>query len=54
MITSVPGLSIVNSAHIVNASLAVNETVALAEQTVEKMLAQEAGAGDPATLAPAA
>jgi protoporphyrinogen oxidase len=39
MITSVPGLAIVNSAHIVNASLAVNETVALAEATVPQLLA---------------
>jgi protoporphyrinogen oxidase len=34
MITTVPGLSIVNSAHIVNASLAVNETVSLAESAL--------------------
>lgn len=39
MITSVPGLSIVNSAHIVNASLAVNETVALAESALPRLLA---------------
>ncbi|MBK8173789.1 MAG: NAD(P)/FAD-dependent oxidoreductase [Rhodospirillales bacterium] len=38
MLTSVPGLSIVNSAHIVNASLAVNETVALAEAALPKLL----------------
>ena len=45
MMTSVPGLAIVNSAHIVNASLAVNETVALAESTVPQLLA--AAAQDP-------
>ena len=39
MITSVPGLSIVNSAHIVNASLAVNETVALAESALPRLMA---------------
>jgi hypothetical protein len=39
MITSVPGLSIVNSAHIVNASLAVNETVALAEAALPRLMA---------------
>jgi protoporphyrinogen oxidase len=38
MITSVPGLSIVNSAHIVNASLAVNETVALAEAALPRLM----------------
>lgn len=54
LLTSVPGLTIVSSAHIVNASLAVNETVALAEQTVEKMLAQEAAGGGTTALAPAA
>ena len=40
-VTSVPGLTLVNSAHIVNASLAVNETVTLAEQTVERLLQME-------------
>lgn len=43
MVTSVPGLSIVNSAHIVNASLAVNETVALAEAAVPRLLAPSSG-----------
>jgi protoporphyrinogen oxidase len=38
MITSVPGLSIVNSAHIVNASLAVNETVSLAEAALPRLM----------------
>lgn len=42
-VTSVPGLTLVNSAHIVNASLAVNETVTLAEQTVERLLQMETG-----------
>jgi len=40
-VTSLPGLTLVNSAHIVNASLAVNETVTLAEQTVERLLQME-------------
>lgn len=44
MKTSVPGLWIANSAHIVNGSLAVNETVALADATAERLLAEEAGA----------
>ncbi len=39
MTTSVAGVHIVNSAQIVNASLAVNETVALAEQAVPGLLA---------------
>lgn len=42
MITSVPGLSIVNSAHIVNGTLAVNETVALAERAIPVLLAASA------------
>jgi len=44
MVTSVPGLAVVNSAHIVNASLAVNETVALAESALPKLLAMDAEA----------
>ena len=43
MVTSVPGLAVVNSAHIVNASLAVNETVALAESALPALLAMDAG-----------
>ena len=39
VITSVPGLSIVNSAQIVNASLAVNETVALAKSALPRLMA---------------
>ena len=35
MITGVPGLSIVNSAHIVNGTLNVNETIQLAERAAE-------------------
>jgi len=43
MATSVPGLYIINSAHIVNASLSVDETVNLANTGAEYFLAQEAG-----------
>jgi protoporphyrinogen oxidase len=39
MKTSVPGLHIVNSAHIVNGTLNVNETVSLANEAVEGLLA---------------
>ena len=39
MITSVPGLHIVNSAHIVNGTLNVNETVGLVESAMPKLLA---------------
>lgn len=42
MITSVPGLYICNSAHIVNGTLAVNESVALAERAVPELLAASA------------
>ncbi len=38
MITSVPGLAVVNSAHIVNGTLAVNETVALGERAIPVLL----------------
>lgn len=38
MRTSVPGVAIVNSAHIVNGTLAVNETVALAERATPVLL----------------
>ncbi len=41
MITSVPGLAIVNSAHIVNGTLAVNETVSLAERAIPVLLAAQ-------------
>jgi protoporphyrinogen oxidase len=59
MITSVPGLSIVNSAHIVNASLAVNETVSLAESALPRLMAapdatatDTAGGGQAGTVEP--
>lgn len=39
MMTSVPGLHVVNSAHIVNGTLNVNETVALAEGAMSRLLA---------------
>jgi protoporphyrinogen oxidase len=59
MITSVPGLSIVNSAHIVNASLAVNETVSLAETALPLLRAtpdvtatDTAGGGQSGTVEP--
>jgi protoporphyrinogen oxidase len=38
MITSIPGVAIVNSAHIVNGTLNVNETVQLAERAVKELL----------------
>ena len=38
MITSVPGVAIVNSAHIVNGTLNVNETIQLAERGVKVLL----------------
>jgi protoporphyrinogen oxidase len=47
MVTSVPGLSIVNSAHIVNGTLNVNETVQLAERAVAELC----GANHPVCLA---
>ncbi len=51
MITSVPGLYIVNSAHIVNGTLAVNESVALADRATPDVLA--ASAKVPAATLPA-
>lgn len=39
METSIPGLSIVNSAHIVNGTLNVNETVALADAAARRLMA---------------
>jgi len=38
--TSLPGIHIVNSAHIVNGSLNVNETVGLAESAAKRLLAE--------------
>jgi protoporphyrinogen oxidase len=40
--TSIPGLSIVNSAHIVNGTLNVNETVGLAERMIPSLLRADA------------
>jgi protoporphyrinogen oxidase len=50
MTTSVPGLHIVNSAHILNGTLNVNETIRLAEQAAERLraLPAPAAAGVPA------
>jgi hypothetical protein len=45
MATSLPGLSIVNSAQIVNASLSVNETVNLANEAAATLLSQPDVAG---------
>lgn len=45
MTTSVPGLHIVNSAHIANGTLNVNEIVQLAERAVKALLAQPRCAG---------
>ena len=45
MITSVPGLHIVNSAHIVNGTLNVNETVGLAEGAMSRLLAAAEASG---------
>jgi protoporphyrinogen oxidase len=39
--TSVPGIAIVNSAHIVNGTLNVNETVQLANATAAQLLAPQ-------------
>jgi hypothetical protein len=36
--TSLPGIHILNSAHIVNGTLNVNETVQLAEKTAKELL----------------
>ena len=38
MTTSIPGLEIINSAHIVNGTLNVNETIQLAERAAERLL----------------
>ena len=47
MKTSIPGLFLVNSTHIVNATLNVNETVSLAERATEICLAGESAAAVP-------
>jgi protoporphyrinogen oxidase len=44
MTTSVPGLHVVNSAHIVNGTLNVNETIALAERALPLIQAQTTAA----------
>ena len=41
-ITSIPGLSIVNSAHIVNGTLNVNETIGLADRMLPALMADAA------------
>ena len=43
--TSLPGVHIVNSAHIVNGTLNVNETVRLAEEALPDLLAADRGPG---------
>ncbi|MDQ6767265.1 MAG: NAD(P)/FAD-dependent oxidoreductase [Candidatus Eremiobacteraeota bacterium] len=45
VVTSVPGVFAVNSAHIVNGTLNVNETVQLANATAAQLLAREVDAG---------
>ncbi|MBR2536967.1 MAG: NAD(P)/FAD-dependent oxidoreductase [Hyphomicrobium sp.] len=52
METAVPGLFIVNSAHIVNAALNVNDTIKLAEATLQRLLADQ-GSTTPAARAKA-
>ena len=52
MSTSIPGLHLVNSSHIVNGTLNVNETIQLAENTVPSLLAGM-NAGGRAAHAPA-
>ena len=44
MSTTVPGVHIVNSAHIINGTLNVNETVQLAERTIPELVSMPAGA----------
>ena len=51
MTTSVPGLHIVNSAHIVNGTLNVNETVALAEAAYPRLLSENCRSEPPYRLA---
>jgi protoporphyrinogen oxidase len=50
--TSLPGVFLVNSAHIVNGTLNVNETVQLAERAARQLLAAPAGAALPADTLP--
>jgi protoporphyrinogen oxidase len=49
MSTSLPGVEIVNSAHILNGTLNVNETVRLAEDAARGLLSQSRAGGAPAT-----
>jgi hypothetical protein len=42
MWTSIPGLYIVNSAHIINGTLNVNETIQLAERAIPLLLSRGA------------
>jgi hypothetical protein len=51
MDTSVPGLHVVNSAHIVNGTLNVNETVQLAERAAARLLEATAPAAGPGLAA---
>lgn len=44
--TSLPGVFLVNSAHIVNGTLNVNETLQLAEQTLPKLLGERSASAD--------
>jgi len=41
--TSLPGIHLLNSAHIVNGTLNVNETIRLAEEALPELLAGDAG-----------
>ena len=49
--TSVPGLHVINSAHIVNGTLNVNETVQLAERTMPELLADARSEAAPSVAA---
>lgn len=49
METSIPGLSVINSAHIVNGTLNVNETVQLAERAAQMLLGDSAPTAAPTT-----
>jgi protoporphyrinogen oxidase len=54
MRTSVPGLSVINSAHIVNGTLNVNETVQLAERAAEMLVGGRAQPADTVNVRSAA
>lgn len=51
MATSVPGLWIINSAHIVNGTLNVNETVQLAERAAKMRMAESGRVASPSGAA---